>query len=289
MRTLYLNMSGSDVISLQSALNALGFTVGHADGVYGPLTEAQVKAYQAKNGLTADGIAGPLTLKKLGLDQATPPSPVHYSSPHRICQGDSIVHGIDVSSYQPSCNWQQVAASGNKFAIIKSSEGLTVHDRTFKDHWAGAKAAGIIRAPYHFFHPAQDPVQQANSMLSVVQLEHGDLPCVVDVEWADGLKVLGQHGADAALQMLKILEAKTGVVPMLYTAASFFTGMNNMGDFSRYPLWVANYGVTCPTIPAAWSNWTMWQYTDHEAVPGIGKIDASLFNGSMADLVKLCK
>jgi len=33
-----------------------------ADGVFGPGTEAHVKAWQAENGLVADGIMGPKSL-----------------------------------------------------------------------------------------------------------------------------------------------------------------------------------------------------------------------------------
>lgn len=38
------------------------------DGVFGPGTEAAVKEWQRKNGLIADGIIGPNTWKKMGLD-----------------------------------------------------------------------------------------------------------------------------------------------------------------------------------------------------------------------------
>ena len=41
---------------------ALGIS---ADGAFGPGTERALKAWQAKNGLVADGIAGPKTLEKL--------------------------------------------------------------------------------------------------------------------------------------------------------------------------------------------------------------------------------
>jgi peptidoglycan hydrolase-like protein with peptidoglycan-binding domain len=38
-----------------------------ADGDFGPGTERAVKAWQAKNGLTADGIVGPKTLAAMGI------------------------------------------------------------------------------------------------------------------------------------------------------------------------------------------------------------------------------
>ena len=39
--------------------------IAPADGIFGPGTERQVKSWQQKNGLTADGIVGPKTLGKL--------------------------------------------------------------------------------------------------------------------------------------------------------------------------------------------------------------------------------
>jgi peptidoglycan hydrolase-like protein with peptidoglycan-binding domain len=42
---------------------ALG--INPADGNFGPGTEQRLKEWQAANGLTADGIAGRATLKKL--------------------------------------------------------------------------------------------------------------------------------------------------------------------------------------------------------------------------------
>ncbi|NLB91010.1 MAG: hypothetical protein GX786_07310 [Clostridiales bacterium] len=55
------NMSGKDVTQLQSRLISLGYLTGKTDGKYGYRTEAAVKAFQKRNGLWDDGIAGPDT------------------------------------------------------------------------------------------------------------------------------------------------------------------------------------------------------------------------------------
>jgi len=56
--------TGTAVKTMQKALKALGYSVS-ADGVYGVITKTAVIAFQRKNSLTADGVAGTKTLTKL--------------------------------------------------------------------------------------------------------------------------------------------------------------------------------------------------------------------------------
>lgn len=62
---LKVGSRGDEVRQLQENLNKLGFNCGAADGIFGPKTEAAVKAFQQAHGLTVDGIAGPQTLAKI--------------------------------------------------------------------------------------------------------------------------------------------------------------------------------------------------------------------------------
>lgn len=58
---------GNEVIQIQTKLKRWGYYNGSIDGVYGTQTLAAVKYFQRKNGLTQDGIAGPATLKAMGI------------------------------------------------------------------------------------------------------------------------------------------------------------------------------------------------------------------------------
>lgn len=58
---------GSEVTQIQTKLKRWGYYTGNVDGIYGTQTVNVVKYFQRKNGLTADGIAGPATLKAMGI------------------------------------------------------------------------------------------------------------------------------------------------------------------------------------------------------------------------------
>ena len=64
MSYLRKGVSGEPVRVLQVKLGVVP-----ADGIFGPATEAALKAYQQKNGLAVDGVAGPDTFLRLGLGE----------------------------------------------------------------------------------------------------------------------------------------------------------------------------------------------------------------------------
>lgn len=67
IRGIYRTPSGFELpsISIQKALKAAGYYNGALDGKIGPETRKAIKAFQADNGLTADGVVGRQTWKKL--------------------------------------------------------------------------------------------------------------------------------------------------------------------------------------------------------------------------------
>ena len=61
---------GGEVKEVQRRLKEWGYYKGEIDGVYGAKTMEAVKAFQRKNGLTADGIAGKSTYEALGMNDS---------------------------------------------------------------------------------------------------------------------------------------------------------------------------------------------------------------------------
>ena len=194
------------------------------------------------------------------------------------------MYGVDVSQYQGAINWPAVKAAGKDFAIARISDGTGSPDGTFATNWAGIKSAGMVRGAYQFFEPGEDPVAQANLVISSVGvLGSGDLPVTADMEVTGG-----QSAATIAANLqtwVNHVQAGTGKAPMIYTAPGYWDASVNSTAFGNLPLWGANWGVTCPSLATGWSNWKAWQYADNGTVSGIsGAVDLDEFNGDLTAL-----
>lgn len=65
---------GEQVKQIQTKLKKWGYYKGGVDGIYGYNTYLSVKAFQRKNKLTADGVAGKATLAAIGISTSNPTS-----------------------------------------------------------------------------------------------------------------------------------------------------------------------------------------------------------------------
>lgn len=185
-------------------------------------------------------------------------------------EDSNYLHGIDVSHFQGDVDWPAVASAGISFCFIKATEGLRDVDPMFERNWAGAKAAGLLRGAYHFFHPDEDAKGQAEHFLATVPLDSGALPPALDIEVTNGV---GPQALQAGIETwVKIIEAKAGRKPVLYTDPSFWRD-NVKAELGAYPLWLACYGDRAE-LPPGWQSWTFWQHSQAGRVAGIeGAVD----------------
>src|SRR3954471_4255833 len=202
-----------------------------------------------------------------------------------VCAKGPVTNGMDVSHYDGTIAWPSAKAGGIEFAIMKATEGTTFVDPTFATNWQDAGKARVIRGAYHFFRPAIDAVAQADFFVKKGGCPlAGDLPLAIDLEATDDLA--GAQVGAGALAFLKRVEQTSGRKPLIYTSARFMTELGNPAGFDGYTLWVANWEVSCPKVPApAWSDWTFWQHSSTGMVPGISAaVDLDQFNGTLAEL-----
>ena len=202
----------------------------------------------------------------------------------RGAPGSRFTAGIDVSHYQPTIDWDKVAASHVAFAFIKATEGTTLLDHSFADHWSGAKRADVLRGAYHFFRPKQDAVTQAKFFLAQLG-DPGELPPVVDVEVADG--VAPSQIMDGVFAWIDIVTKGLGR-PLIYTSPSFWNALPVTAELaSKADLWVAHWAAHDPARVTGWGKWAFWQFTNEATVPGIpglDHVDEDYFNGTLEDL-----
>ena len=208
----------------------------------------------------------------------------------------ATVPGLDVSYWQSGIDWPKVRATGQRFVMMKATEGEGYADPTFNDDWSGAKLSGLLRGAYCFFHPKQDPKKQADYFLSVVKAQNdsGELPLAIDLEVTDGLtrdKIIPKVKA-----WLDEVEQAIGRKPTIYSGVAFLeTNLSDLGGgppiwAKDYPFWLSWFpsqyvdGMT-PLMPRGWFTWNFWQHTDSGRLNGINtKVSLDVFNGTLEQL-----
>ena len=95
-----LGSSGGEVGRVQARLKELGHYLGPLDGAYGGATDAAVRAFQKKTGLTVDGIVGPDTWRKLFDERPPVPAIASAALDHKCL---ALTGTFETNSGPPEC------------------------------------------------------------------------------------------------------------------------------------------------------------------------------------------
>lgn len=101
MPAYQLGSRGPEVVRIQTRLRELGFYSGPADGVFGGGTTSAVKAYQRSLNLTADGVVGDGTWKKLFPNDGFALPAIHSKPLAYRCL--ALTGGYETSRPVPDC------------------------------------------------------------------------------------------------------------------------------------------------------------------------------------------
>ena len=193
---------------------------------------------------------------------------------------------VDISHHNGNVDFPKLKANGILGVIHKTTQGVNGVDPTYLVHRAAAKAAGLLWGAYHF-GTGSDGVQQAESFLKAVG-DPANTLLALDFESNPTGPSMSLEEARAFVTHVKEV---TDRHPGFYSGHDIKQALGTTTDpvLSNCWFWLAQYGPT-PVVPPNWSKWTLWQYTDGalgpdpKDIPGVGRFDREVFNGTADEL-----
>lgn len=198
--------------------------------------------------------------------------------------GEPPYRYIDVSRYQGTIDWAQVAAAGYKGAMLKTvstnkklskrSDGLYI-DPTFEANYRNARAAGLDVGVYYYTYATSEAMANAELALvrEAVRGKELTMPVCVDVE-ENKLKPMSTLDlTNLAAYALEQVE-KMGFYAQLYTYTGYKYELDMARLSSRWDVWLADYTGKTPKVDFKYS---AHQHTSKGSVPGIsGNVDLNV-------------
>jgi lysozyme len=157
-----------------------------------------------------------------------------------------------------------------------------LHDRNIRE----LKAAGIICGDYYYYHPSIGAAKQARHYAAIRARNEPDLPPIIDIEDADGMKP-----ADVSKQLLAFIDElhrRTCQFPVIYSRNGFLVNQCGNPDWPPFThFWIARYGLTIGDLsPNIKPNVIIWQYTDKLKIPGCPVMDGNVWMASDEEFFK---
>lgn len=188
------------------------------------------------------------------------------------------IKGIDVSSAQGKPDWEKVAKSGVKVAILRVHQRYGV-DSSFEHNYKGCKQNGILAGAYKYSYaltPAQ-AVEEAENVIEVLNGRGLDFPVFYDLEWKQQRSLGKQAIENIAVSFLTRMK-KAGYKVGIYCNMDWYN--NYLSDsLKKYDLWLARYANNDNgTIPERLrpSVGIGWQYSERGKVSGISANDVDM-------------
>jgi len=189
--------------------------------------------------------------------------------------------GIDISVWQGDIDFREVKRSGISYVYIRAGEGTSLIDSKFERNYKQAREEDMQVGFYHFVtaRNTRQAKEQAHYFYSLIKDKHQHLRPAMDFEQLSGLSK--KEANDIARIYMETLERLIGYKPAFYSNAY---DCENVWDreLTKYPLWIADYGVEHPYTTGHWETWSGFQYSSRGTVEGIhGHVDLDKFKNEL--------
>lgn len=193
-------------------------------------------------------------------------------------------HGIDVSSWQGTINWSQVAQAGIQFAMVRATFGSQGVDNTFVRNMQQASVNNVPCGAYHYCYATSVSAAktEAAHFLDVIAPYRLSYPVALDLEDLSLLELGSQELTNIASAFLEEIE-KAGYYACLYSNLNWLENYLIASRLSQYDIWLAQWN----SKPTYDGNFGMWQYTSTGSVAGIsGNVDLDLSYRDYPSIIK---
>ncbi len=192
---------------------------------------------------------------------------------------------IDISTYQPYVDWEDVKAAGVDVVMLRVGfrgygTGRIVLDDMFEEHVVNATEAGLTVGVYFFSQAIsyEEGVEEARFTIDAIRKYNIKGPVAIDTEFVDasdartnGLDV--DSRTDSVVGFCETVKS-AGYTPMIYANRNWFVQCLDMTRLGNYKLWLAHYAnqTDFPYL------YTGWQYTNAGYIDGIsGEVDLNVW------------
>ncbi len=191
---------------------------------------------------------------------------------------DKKIEGIDVSHWEGRIQFRKVREAGVRLVYIKSTQGTTIVDPDFERNYREAEREGLGIGFYHYVMARDEEEARREAIFFADSIKDKKQYMRPAMDFEEFGELSDREIREISLAFLEELEEQIGEVPVIYSDASNANTTFDDERLGRYPLWIAEYGVSRPNMENTWRRWSGWQYTDTGNVEGIsGDVDRDYF------------
>lgn len=155
--------------------------------------------------------------------------------------------GFDLSSYNGTINWEQVAEADMDFVMIRTGEGRAPRLIPSLRQIMMVRCCRVKVGVYHVccVRTPKEAVEEAEYCLEILDGRDLDYPVAYDME-RKGTFAGGRENTTAIAKAFCDTIADAGYVPMIYSSASFLNENFDWKKLKNCKVWVASYSDTRP-------------------------------------------
>lgn len=201
----------------------------------------------------------------------------------------TLYHGIDVSKYQYTVDWEAVAEDNIDYAIVRlgfrgyGAAGNMAMDPMYETNMEGALNAGLDVGVYFFTQALneEEAIEEANYVLENLNGYPLTMPIYIDIEYVEGAVGRMDSAGLTNEERTAICDAFCATIEAAGYRAGVYANKNWLTTMlddeylaSKYEIWLAHYTTETPYE----GEYVAWQYTSTGTVEGVtGNVDRDVY------------